>query len=729
MFTIPANARPGVTLEFYVQGAQGKFQVGGVPSCPPSRNSYAFAFDQRIRILTVSCDKQFSVPHGVQPGSSQVQAQIPDDVVLPRDPVVTFVAEDRRAHQKLSLSSNPSSPVSGKAEENEDDEPSPTRGIPLDIESSRPSAAERPLPAVTSALLAATAAGKPISKLRGKLLLVTPTTLRSGPGNLFGNVFDLNDNFIYVGTPCGHPTGASDGSDGSGTTTMSPSACGRLIQRLLMCQPTYEDILTMFRLAPRPRFPQNSGLGRLITQVIGPLVVGTDGQIVQRTSTNTTGDVVNAFAGLCQRKVMVVQERFFGGPVTTDTATGPKVLIPSLLIDDATLPVVLGIRDVREVVPARMNAQEQAQICGVSMTQKACAEMLCSAVVNVHTAIISRLYGLSAGSTDSKSPSPPKLPAVGNPIARYLIVKYEDILEEPRMLAARIIHWAGTASTGPPLATTTPRRFDDFLRRTVDESDTQLRTSVRGAEEVAEKVDELKVCRTALVTLAYQTAALNRDKAPHIDPSLVTSQQSSYPGDIKTRSWTAICQLQSRIVKDVRGYGGLTAHCQCPGRVSFEECRWRLRNAPQCSALSYSKDGRCCLHDRMGKDFTVGKDPGGRHTVKMLEGVDACITLPSPKFTALQGRIANMMRRHSLHVRSSLATVGRHFYMYDGPEFKWRDLITCYRHENSRMAPWEDERWPELAQNTGQVSVYTWPCSNTTALLFVLSFFRLSMFA
>lgn len=43
---------------------------------------------------------------------------------------------------------------------------------------------------------------------------------------------------------------------------------------------------------------------------------------------------------------------------------------------------------------------------------------------------------------------------------------------------------------------------------------------------------------------------------------------------------------------------------------------------------------------------------------------------------------------------------------YDGPSFKWRDLLTCYRHENGRVAPWEDERWPELAQNTGQLWVH-----------------------
>jgi len=75
--------------------------------------------------------------------------------------------------------------------------------------------------------------------------------------------------------------------------------------------------------------------------------------------------------------------------------------------------------------------------------------------------------------------------------------------------------------------------------------------------------------------------------------------------------------------------------------------------------------------------------------VKMLAQFDPCLSLPSDKFLALQGRIGNMMRQHSMRARSTLTTVGKKFYMYDGPQFKWRDLLTCYRHENGRTAPWE----------------------------------------
>jgi hypothetical protein len=37
--------------------------------------------------------------------------------------------------------------------------------------------------------------------------------------------------------------------------------------------------------------------------------------------------------------------------------------------------------------------------------------------------------------------------------------------------------------------------------------------------------------------------------------------------------------------------------------------------------------------------------------------------LPPDKFLALQGRIANMMRKHSLHARATLVTKGKSFYM------------------------------------------------------------------
>ena len=40
------------------------------------------------------------------------------------------------------------------------------------------------------------------------------------------------------------------------------------------------------------------------------------------------------------------------------------------------------------------------------------------------------------------------------------------------------------------------------------------------------------------------------------------------------------------------------------------------------------------------------------------------MSLTSDKFLALQGRIANMMRQHSLHARSTLVTKGKRFFMY-----------------------------------------------------------------
>ena len=641
----------------------------------------------------------------MSPGESHIKAQIPDEVQQNAKITVLELKDTstRSIQKEFSSESHPIRAKNSSVTQDTDDDDegiSPTDGIPLDITPNPPSVPVltpiiRPIPALTSSFLDAASVGRPFSKPRGKLLLVTPTSLRSGAGNIFGNIFDLNDNFLFIGEPCGRAAAPSE-LNGKSTSSL---ACGQLIQRVLACQPTQDDVVTMFRMNPRPRFPQNSGLGRLITQVVGPLVEGVDGNFLRKVG-NGTVDVTAAFSGLCQKKIVVVQERFFGGPISDDQTT--KLAVPQILFGDASLPIILGVRDVRSMVPSRMSTNDEVDVCGRSMPRIACAEMLCSAVVNIHTTIISRLYGLVSGSTTSQSSQVPKLPAIGNPSMRYLIVKFEDLLEEPRMMAARMLHWAGKATGISMLSTATPRRLDDFLRRTVDESDIQLQTNIRGTEELTSDVDKLKVCRTALVTLAYQIAALNRDKPPYRDPNMMKAQ-NIYPNNIIAQSWTAICQLQSRVVKDVRGYGGLTSHCQCPGRVSFEECRWRLRNAPQCSALSYGKDGRCCLHDRMGKDFTVGKDLGTRHTVKMLPGTDSCISLPSTKFTALQGRITNMMRRHSLHVRTSLTTTGHLFYMYDGPEFKWRDLITCYRHENHRVAPWEDERWPELAQNTGQV--------------------------
>ena len=234
----------------------------------------------------------------------------------------------------------------------------------------------RPLPAATEALLAATAPGKVLSKLRGAVLLITPTTTRTGPGNIFGNVFDLNDNFLYVGEPCGPALAPSEKAERP--EPMSPASCGKLIQRLLACAPTHEDVVTMLGATPRPRFPQNSGLGRLISQLLGPLVYGA-GDEAPGAPGNTTTDAGVAFAGLCQKKIMVIQERFFGGPViaAVDEMAEPKVVVPPALLADAALPILLGIRDVREAVPLRMTGQEQAFVCGESMTPRSCAEMIC----------------------------------------------------------------------------------------------------------------------------------------------------------------------------------------------------------------------------------------------------------------------------------------------------------------------------------------------------------------
>ena len=75
------------------------------------------------------------------------------------------------------------------------------------------------------------------------------------------------------------------------------------------------------------------------------------------------------------------------------------------------------------------------------------------------------------------------------------------------------------------------------------------------------------------------------------------------------------------------------------GKTTFAECRWRLRQAgDKCSALSFGKDNRCCLHDRSSKDYSVGKEAGSRHTVKMLADYDPCLALPSEKFVALQAK-------------------------------------------------------------------------------------------
>ena len=45
-------------------------------------------------------------------------------------------------------------------------------------------------------------------------------------------------------------------------------------------------------------------------------------------------------------------------------------------------------------------------------------------------------------------------------------------MEEPRVMAARIVQWSGVALTA--VASAVPRKFDDFLRRAIDESDEQV---------------------------------------------------------------------------------------------------------------------------------------------------------------------------------------------------------------------------------------------------------------
>lgn len=40
----------------------------------------------------------------------------------------------------------------------------------------------------------------------------------------------------------------------------------------------------------------------------------------------------------------------------------------------------------------------------------------------------------------------------------------------------------------------------------------------------------------------------------------------------------------------------------------------------KCSALSFGKDNKCCLHDRTAADYSVAPEAGSRHTVKMMAG-------------------------------------------------------------------------------------------------------------
>ena len=143
---------------------------------------------------------------------------------------------------------------------------------------------------------------------KGKLLLTTPNVLRARAGNLFGNVFDLNDHFLYIGEPCGPhwvaqrraewvATGggsaASGGGSGAsgraqGAARSSPSSsntppdawlqeqCGLLLSRLLSCRPTPQDVVELVApsyAATRARNPpSHSGAGRLLNAALGPVV-------------------------------------------------------------------------------------------------------------------------------------------------------------------------------------------------------------------------------------------------------------------------------------------------------------------------------------------------------------------------------------------------------------------------------------------------------------------------
>lgn len=62
--------------------------------------------------------------------------------------------------------------------------------------------------------------------------------------------------------------------------------------------------------------------------------------------------------------------------------------------------------------------------------------------------MVSRLYGGSDG-----TPPPPE-----DAVSQYLIVKYEDIIEEPRVMAARIVQWAGV-----PLTTVSTVNLSSFV--------------------------------------------------------------------------------------------------------------------------------------------------------------------------------------------------------------------------------------------------------------------------
>ena len=58
--------------------------------------------------------------------------------------------------------------------------------------------------------------------------------------------------------------------------------------------------------------------------------------------------------------------------------------------------------------------------------------------------------------------------------------------------------------------------------------------------------------------------------------------------------------------------------------MTFSECRWRLRQSgAKCSAMSFTKDNKCCLHDRTAADYGVVAEQGARHTVS--ECVHTCV--------------------------------------------------------------------------------------------------------
>jgi hypothetical protein len=64
-------------------------------------------------------------------------------------------------------------------------------------------------------------------------------------------------------------------------------------------------------------------------------------------------------------------------------------LPPSLISADPNLPVMLGVKDVRSAVPGTNTPYQVEQaLCGYAKGTKACAELMCGALVNIHTGMV-----------------------------------------------------------------------------------------------------------------------------------------------------------------------------------------------------------------------------------------------------------------------------------------------------------------------------------------------------